>query len=136
LQRGHGLGGSLSKSSIRVRSSHSPHHAGRRLAGGRGSLAGASRAASTATAFLIPALLAPAKLARPSGVQPSREHRCDQGRKPLALACGQQPSLIPRGELLEELPDLGPAAADARPGGQDLARRRGGGSLMVLWWIG
>src|SRR5258707_6244731 len=79
LQRGHELGESPSKSSIRVRSSHSPHHGGRRLAGGRGSFARASRAASTGTGVLIPPLFAPAELAQPPGVLPVPDVAVTQG---------------------------------------------------------
>ena len=60
LQRGHGRGASLSKPSIRVVWSQSPHHGGRAdLAdGGEGSSTGVSRAARTAYGLCTPLVFA------------------------------------------------------------------------------
>ena len=73
LQRGYGRGASLSKPSIRVAWSHSPHHGGRggRWPGGGGSSAAESRTASTAYGFRTPPAFAPANLASSCGVQPA-----------------------------------------------------------------
>jgi hypothetical protein len=94
LQRGHGLGASLSKPIIPVRSSHWPHHGGREgcCRAGGGSSSGDSRATSTANGFLIPVVLAPANSARPSRVQPRRVPR-----RWTARACGAAPRSIATG---------------------------------------
>jgi hypothetical protein len=68
-QREHGRGASLSKSSIRVTSSHSPHHDGRNDRAG--SSAGESRAASTAYGLRTPSVFAPVNAASARGFRGS-----------------------------------------------------------------
>jgi hypothetical protein len=81
LQRGHGRGPSPSKPSIRVRSSHSPHHGGLdRSPGGIGSSAGESRAVSTAYGFRRPPVSEPVKAASSRGAQPTSSAASTAGR--------------------------------------------------------
>jgi hypothetical protein len=81
LQREHGRGASPSKPSIRVRSSHSPHHGGLdRWPGGIGSSAGESRAVSTAYGFLRPPVFEPVKAASSRGAHPASTAASTAGR--------------------------------------------------------
>jgi hypothetical protein len=81
LQRGHGRGSSPSKPSIRVRSSHSPHHGGRdRGPGGLGSSVGESRVVSTAYGFRRPPVFEPVKAASSRGGHPASSAASTAGR--------------------------------------------------------
>jgi hypothetical protein len=104
-----------------------PHHGG--------SSPGVSRADSTAAGLRIPAAFAPRDRSQGTGC-PARGQRTGDGRgEAAALPGGQQPPRTRGSKLLEELarllrwPDGGCARALA-------TRRRQGGSLKVLWWIG
>src|SRR6266568_604028 len=65
----------------------------------------------------------------------SRERLNNRRGEPLSLAFGQQPSRAPGGEVIEELLDLRAALPGKWASHRNVARLRGGGSLMVPWWI-